>query len=381
MKIEKYIELLEQERKRLHAYPEISGKEFHTQEQIIDFLKSHCNIKPVKVADTGVLVELKANKKGKSILIRGDIDALPIEEVNEFDHKSKNKGVSHTCGHDGHTTIILGLALVLSKYPITKGTVYLLFQPSEENGKGANRVLSDQYFKSLKIDYVFALHNLPGFPLHQIVIKENEFTAHVKSLIIKLRGKTAHAAEPEKGYNPAKVIAKILQYSFERTHNHPESKDFFLITPICVNMGKIAYGISAAYGEVHFTIRSWSTQLMEAECNKLEAMIKSICFTEHLDYQTTYLEEFYSNNNNKEAAGHIRNAAKKCHLNVSEINNPFKWGEDFGLFTQRYRGALFGIGAGVNKPALHNPDYDFSDEIIPTGISLFYTIIENIQSS
>ena len=382
MKIEKkHIQSLKQIRKRLHSQPELSGQEFNTQRQIFDFLERHCSVKPIAVGGTGVLARFKSEDKGKSILIRGDIDALPIQEINEFEHRSKTEGVSHKCGHDGHTAILLGLAILLSENPIDKGIVYLLFQPSEENGKGAEQVLNDQYFKTLQIDYVFALHNLPGFPSHEVVTKQGEFTSNVKSVIIKLKGKTAHAAEPEKGHNPAIPIARIIQYSDERTNNNPSSKDFFLITPIHVNMGKLAYGTSAGYGEVHLTIRSWSTQLMEAECNKLEGQIETICRAEHINSETVWLEEFYANINNAEAVSFISSAAEENQLSTHELAGPFKWGEDFGLFTQQFKGAMFGLGAGKDIPALHNPDYDFPDEIIPTGVAMFHSIIKKALNS
>jgi amidohydrolase len=377
----KHLQLLEQTRKQLHSQPELSGKEFNTQQKIIDFLESYCNIKPVKVANTGVLAEFKGKIKGKKILIRGDIDALPIQEINEFNHKSTVSGISHKCGHDGHTTIALGLALLLSEKPLDSGTVYILFQPSEENGKGAQKVLNDSYFKSLQINYAFALHNLPGFPLHEIVIKDKEFTSNVKSVIIKLKGKTSHAAEPEKGYNPANTIARIIQYSDERTNNNPNSKDFFLITPVHINMGKLSYGISAGYGEVHLTIRSWSTDLMETECKKLEEYVETISTTEYINPEIIWLEEFYANVNNTEAVSFINSASKENNFSIHELTTPFKWGEDFGLFTQQFKGAIFGLGAGKNTPALHNPDYDFPDEITPTGINLFYTIIQKALNS
>lgn len=366
-------------RKIFHAYPEVSEDEFETQKRILNFLEQESSANIKKIGSTGVLATFESNQAGSTVLIRGDIDALPITEVNTFDHKSVSEGLSHKCGHDGHTTILLGLAKLLSEQPITKGKVLLLFQPAEENGKGAQAVLNDDIFGNLKIDYVFALHNLPGFPLHEVVIKENVFTSNVKSIIIKLNGKTAHAAEPEKGHNPANAISAILQYASKKTNNIPASDEFFLITPIHLNMGETAYGISAGYGEVHFTIRSWSNKLMEKECRDLENYIATLCKQEHLTFETSWLEEFYSNNNDITAINIIREAAKKNNFSINEISTPFKWGEDFGLFTQRFKGAMFGLGAGEKTPALHNPDYDFPDEITSTGVNMFYEIIKRTQ--
>lgn len=375
----KIISQLTEFRKSLHANPEISGEEFVTQKEIIHFLKTETDAETKKVATTGVVATFNGKEKGATILIRGDIDALPIAEINDFEHRSKIEGVSHKCGHDGHTCILLGLAILLSKQPIAKGKVLLLFQPAEENGMGAKKVLGDVAFKNLTIDYAFALHNLPGYARHEIVLKENEFTGNVKSVIIKLSGKTAHAAEPEKGINPSLAIAELLQYANQITFNEPSEKDFFLATPIHVNMGELAYGISAGYGEVHLTIRSWSTALMEERSTTLVNYIKQIGTSHQLNPEITWTQEFVANINHVNAVENIRSAANQNGYNITERMYPFKWGEDFGLFTQQFKGAMFGLGAGKETPALHNPDYDFPDEILPTGINMFYQIIKNLN--
>ncbi len=365
-------------RKMIHANPEISEHEFETQKRIVEFLTSStkANIKPF--GNTGVLAVFESEIAGPTVMIRGDIDALPIEEINTFDHKSTQKGVSHKCGHDGHTTILLGLAQLLSQQPIKTGKVILLFQPAEENGMGAAAVLSDTEFNKHKIDYVFALHNLPGYPMHQIVVKENEFTGNVKSIILKMTGKTAHAAEPEQGLNPSLAIAELFAFADNITHNKPEEKDFFLMTPVYATLGDLAYGISAGYGETHFTIRSWSTDLMAERTKKIVTFIENVCKKYQLSPNISYTQVFHANINNPQAVDFIRKACIENNLTLIERDYPFRWGEDFGLFTQKYKGAMFGVGAGINTPALHNPDYDFPDEITPTAIRMFYQIISLI---
>ncbi|MBU2018730.1 MAG: amidohydrolase, partial [Bacteroidetes bacterium] len=322
-------------RKKLHANPEISEEEYETQKEIITFLSKETNAEIQKVANTGVLATFKSGKEGPTVLIRGDIDALPISEINEFEHRSMNPGVSHKCGHDGHTAILLGLAFLLSKEAPTKGTVLLLFQPAEENGMGAKGVLADPTFQNVKLDFAFALHNLPGFDRHEIVVKEQEFTGNVKSIIIQLNGKTSHAAEPEKGINPSLAIAELLQYADEITLNEPADKNFFLVTPVHLNMGDLAYGISAGYGELHFTIRSWSTELMATKCDALVQFIQQTCAAHQLKAGISWTQEFSANINHPEAVQHIRNASEKENYKLTETKYPFKWGEDFGLFTQQ----------------------------------------------
>ncbi|WP_428740644.1 amidohydrolase [Tenacibaculum sp.] len=372
---------LEKIRKELHTYPEVSGKEYETQERIRTYLTKYSSCKVVEVANTGIVAVFEGKEAGKTIMLRADIDALPIQEKNNFQHKSKKKGVSHKCGHDGHTTVIIGAANMLTKYPIEKGRVLLLFQPSEENGKGAEAVLKDPFFKNLEIDFAFALHNLPGFTKHEIVVKSNTFTSNVKSVVIKLKGKTAHAAEPEKGYNPSNAIAEILIFAELESKNFPEAQDFLLVTPIYITMGEKAYGVSAGYGEVHLTLRSWDTNLIEGKREKLEVLIDQLEEKYSLTIETSWFEEFHSNKNDEEAVSIIKKSAEQNKLSVNNIKTPFKWGEDFGLFTQKYKGAMFGLGAGKDTPALHNPDYDFPDDITMTGVELFHTIVKEVLGS
>jgi amidohydrolase len=356
----------------------LSEHEYTTQSKIIAFLQDHASGEVHRVGKTGVLLVFDSQFEGKSVLIRGDIDALPIQETNSFSHKSTVEGVSHKCGHDGHTTILLGLAMELSATPISSGKVFLLFQPAEENGMGAQQVLDDPLFQQHSFDLVFALHNLPGFETHDIILKSQEFNANVKSIIIRLTGKTSHAAEPEKGHNPAMAISETIQYAEQCTNNHPEQADFFLITPIHIQMGELAYGISAGYGEIHLTIRSWSTELMERQCADLEKFILDLTDKHHLIADISWTQVFYANINHPDAVEVIRRAAKSSGLCLQEIQVPFKWGEDFGLFTQQFPGAMLGLGAGLQTPALHNPDYDFPDEILPTGIAIFHQILHEI---
>lgn len=370
------IQLLKETRQKLHANPELSGQEQETQKLVLNFLRKHTSAELTSVGQTGVIACFDSKLEGKTVLIRGDIDALPIQEINNFSHKSTKKSISHKCGHDGHTSILLGLALMLENNPLAKGKVFLLFQPAEETGAGAKAVLADPLFPKETIDFAFALHNLPGYAKHEIIVKDNEFNAHVKSIIIKLNGKTAHAAEPEKGINPALAIAQILAFSEILTLNQPDSRDFFLLTPVYANLGSPSYGVSAGEGEVHFTMRSWSTDLLHNKTLEFEETIRKVAQKYQLSVEISFIEEFYANYNNEEAVKLIRDAANDLGLKLVETQSPFKWGEDFGLFTQQYKGAMFGLGAGTTTPALHNPDYDFPDDLLSSGVSIFYQIIQ-----
>lgn len=363
-------------RKYLHANPELSGKEYNTTDFIFSYLQQQTAVSEIYKLTTGVIAVYDSGCIGDTTLIRADIDALPIQEINSFEHKSTIKNVSHKCGHDGHTAILLEIAKKISENTVQKGKVILLFQPAEETGEGAKKVLKHSFFSNLKIATVLALHNIPGYKAHSILIKKGVFTANVTTLIIKIKGKTAHAAEPEHGKNPSIVIASILSESQKMVINHPEKPNFFLVTPIYTTIGNKAYGVSAGYGEVHFTIRGWDKDLLTSNCEKLEQFVKNICKNDGFEYEITYTQSFLANINDESTVSCIQEAAIKNELEIIQLEQPFKWGEDFGLFTEKYKGAMFGIGSGVDCPALHNPDYDFPDEIIQTGVSMFFSIIE-----
>lgn len=362
-------------RKHIHANPELSEKEAETAKLIKNYLEK-CSPSELitDIGGHGVIAIFDSGTEGNSILFRADTDALPIQETNDFDYQSKTKGVSHKCGHDGHTCSLLGFAKTLSIHPPQKGKVILLFQPAEEEGIGAKAVLNDEKFNSIVPDYVFAFHNLPGYPLNEVVIKKGSFTSAVKSIIIKFNGKTSHAAEPENGINPALAIAEILKECDVISNNKPEREDFMLITPIHINMGEIAYGISAGYGELRLTIRTWSEEHMNDLSSKVTQLIKSTSNKYNIAIDYSWTHEFSANENDDTAVNTIENAAEKLSLHITKRDYPFKWGEDFGLFTQKFKGAMFGIGSGEKCPALHNPDYDFPDKILPKAIQLFYQI-------
>ncbi len=366
-------------RKELHAHPEVSNKEKETSKRIKQFVSQ---FKPDQLIENlggfGLLFTYDSGNPGPEVLFRCDMDALPIHETNGFIHKSCFDNIAHKCGHDGHMVIMSGLAKSLFQKKPEKGKVFLLFQPAEETGEGALKVLNDSNFKDINPDYVFALHNLPGYSKNQIIIKDSTFSSSVSSMIIKLEGKTAHAAEPEHGINPSLAISKIIDEFEKLNTNNPKEDDFVVITSIFCKIGSKAYGTAAGRGEIHFTLRTWSQQNMDRLKDKLVSIIDSLAKNHLLKYSIDWIQDFQSTKNDIEVNAIIRNAARLNGLDIFEKQEPFKWGEDFGIFTQKYKGAMFGLGAGNDTPALHNPDYDFPDKLIPTGINMFRSIINQI---
>lgn len=370
-----------QHRKHLHKNPELSGKEINTSNYIKQLLKKLFPGNEIHfVAGNGLLITLNGSKKGKHVLFRCELDALPIQEINNFKHKSTTDSVSHKCGHDGHMAILIAVAQHFKDNLIHKGTLSLLFQPAEENGEGAIAVINDKTFQAnCKADYIFALHNVPGYRKHTILCKENIFTPSVISVKVKFSGKTAHAAEPENGINPSYAIARLITTAKELENNNPKSKVYSVLTPVYTNIGTEDYGISAGYGEIGFTLRTWKNSTMVNLREKFMSLVINIAIDHELKYELDWFQEFSSINNHKKAVKTIRDASKAIKLNYIPKKTAFPWGEDFGLFTEKIPGAMFGLGAGKKTPALHNPDYDFPDELIETGSKMFISIFNTIQ--
>ena len=365
-------------RHRLHQLAELSGKESKTAAYVAEVLGSfHPDVLWTNVGGHGVVAIFKGEKAGHHILLRAELDALPIAASNTLPYRSENAMVSHRCGHDGHMAILLEVGEWLSGRQLKRGQVVLLFQPAEETGAGAKMVLQDSRFEQLSIDYAFALHNLPGYPLGTYVLKTGPITAAVKSIIIKIQGHTAHAAEPENGRNPAYAIGRILTFSKTIQQEDVQDDDFFLITPVFITLGDRAYGVAAGYGEVHFTLRTWANDVMEKRIAQLLIEVKRVVAEEGLDVAVEWTDEFEANENDKEAVAMAMKGIEEMGGRIAQKQEPLKWGEDFGAISRKFVGAFIGLGAGESTPALHHPDYDFPDQLLEPGASLWKQIIWN----
>lgn len=369
-------EQLTRVRQELHSRPEVSGEELETSAYVIDYLTP---LHPTRLLSgmggTGIIATFDSGKPGEHLLFRAELDALPIQESNTFSHRSIYAGVSHKCGHDGHTTVLLGLAQLLAESTAWKGQVSLLFQPAEETGAGAMSMLADPQIEQLQVDKAFAFHNLPGYPLGQVIWKKGAFTPAVQSLIIQLNGKTAHAAEPQNGLNPALAIADILQYAHQLQITDPLQTDFRLLTPVYLTMGEMAYGVSAGAGEVHLTLRAWTQEAMEILTATFLEKVKAIANNSGLSVDFSWTDTFKANFNAGALVAQLQQSIRRNSLSDQALERPLTWGEDFGAFGVLCPTAMFGIGAGEDSPALHHPDYDFPDEILSIGLQVFWGII------
>lgn len=362
-------------REELHRHPELSGEEIHTATFVQQCVKEdeHTSVY-AHVGGCGVVVECCFSSDGPTLLFRADMDAVAVAENIPTDYSSQVPGVSHKCGHDGHTAILLAFVALLQKNPLEKGRILLLFQPSEENGQGAQNVLKDPFFERIKIDKVYALHNLPGFPFASIVCRAGSFTCSVVSCMIKIIGKTAHAAEPENGISPTPALVEILRITQSWNDPNIESDDYFRSTLIELHIGEEAYGVAAGEGVIRLTFRAATEVKLQQYKNKLTALVEKLTIeTQGLRSSLEWLEAFAANENDPMSVNVIKNAVNNEQLKYIEMNRPFAWGEDFGLFTQRFKGAMLGLGAGNIAP-LHSPDYDFPNGLIEVGAKLFYKI-------
>jgi len=373
------LSILQSLRHELHRHPELSGEESATAQRIKAFASQYSPTQIISgIGGHGLAIVYEFSSQGPCIMFRCELDALPIEEANAFEHRSAVKGISHKCGHDGHMAIVAGLMGWIEEQTFTKGKIVLLFQPAEETGKGAAAVMDDPQFATIKPDYLFALHNLPGEPLHQVIVVKERFSATVQSLAIHLQGKQSHASEPEKGINPAMAMANITQHFASLINDNVTAESFALLTPVYSRMGAQAYGISAGDGELHYTIRTWSEENMQQLKEKLLMIIADTCTTYSLQFRVDWFDFFPSAVNNTECNEIISKAAAANGYSMKEQAVPFKFGEDFGWYTAEIKSAMFGIGAGIDHPALHHTDYDFPDEIIETGIKMFGSIITQV---
>lgn len=367
-------------RHELHQHPEVSGQEEETSARIVAWLSQY---EPDQVitglGGFGLAAIYKGVETGPSILFRAELDALPVAEAGLFSHRSLKPGVAHVCGHDGHMAILLGLAQQFHRRKPRRGKVILLFQPAEETGAGALKVLSDPVFMAFRPDYVFAIHNLPGFLKHEVVIRKGCFAAASAGLIIHLTGQPSHASEPEKGRNPAIAVASLITHLDSLVKNTSHLTDFALITIIHVQLGSPAFGTSPGEATVMATLRAFAENDIGILLHQAEKAAHDIANRHRLKVRIIVTEPFPFTMNDADAAECVRQAAGNLNLKINEPDTPFRWSEDFGHFTSRFRGAMIGLGAGIHQPPLHHSAYDFPDDIIPTGVALLIKISEMLN--
>lgn len=384
---EQHIQEIIELRRYLHAHPELSGRESRTASTISRFLGRY---RPDElhtgVGGHGVLAVFDTGRKGPVVVLRCELDALPIQEDSDFAYRSTRLGVSHKCGHDGHMATVAGLAGLVRSGGVGHGKVVLLFQPAEESGVGAMAVLSDPRFQRLKPDYVFGFHNLPKFPLGDVVVREGVFAFASSGMMVRFKGIGTHSSYPEHGCSTAPAVADLLQH-FTRW-NELEVKDGEDPAMLCVthaSLGewgkKIDYGVAPDRACVVAVLRAARESTLDNLKLRVAHTVKKIATQHNVGVTVEWHEEFTATVNQPTGAAMIRKAAHHVGLRVEEAETPFRWSEDFGHFLRQYPGAFFGIGSGEDHPQLHHPDYDYPDELIPAGLLLYQTLLEQLQGS
>ncbi|MEM6672250.1 MAG: amidohydrolase [Planctomycetota bacterium] len=366
-------------RRALHARPELSGAERETARTVAKCLES---LAPSRVWRGLGGHGVAAAFDGPTVLVRADLDALPIQETGRPEHRSKTPGVSHACGHDGHTTIAMGLAARVAAARPARGRVIVLFQPAEETGEGARAVALGPRFDELRPDWAFALHNLPGAPLGSVLLREGTFGCASRGLSVELAGSTSHAAHPEDGRSPAAAMCELIATLRELPLDASLADGgFALSTVVHARLGEVAFGTSPGEAVVMATLRAERDGTIERMAD-LAIERTAACAARHgLDARTEWREVFDACVNDADAVDRVRAAAQRCGAPVVELESPFRWSEDFGAIPAKVGKAMFGLGAGEAHPPLHAPDYDFPDELIAPGVEVFEGVVRDLLGS
>jgi len=370
---------LQKLRHYLHQHPELSGQEYKTALHICNFLKQFY---PTEILSnlgngTGVVAIWDSGRPGPVVLFRAELDALPIHEdaSSSFPYYSTAPGISHKCGHDGHAAMVAGMAALLHQQPPAKGKVGLLFQPAEETGKGAAALIADERFTNIKPDFIFGLHNLPAFPLGEVVLKEGSFCAASRGMRITLEGKTSHAAEPEKAVTPTACVVSLLQ-QLPEAPALLEPTGLALLTLTHARIGEPTFGITPGTALVQATLRTFAEDDMIKLVNTCEKIATQEARRHHLDVTIHYEDVFPATANHKQAFQIIQKAAEHVSLQIQYRNEPFRWSEDFGHYAAVAKIGFFGLGAGEEAFNLHHPEFNFPDSLLPYGLRIYKAILD-----
>lgn len=367
-------------RHSLHLLPEESGREVETSSRVAEFISAHRPDALITgIAGTGLAAIFDGQTAGPVTCIRCELDAVSLPESESTEKCNPLSSCSHACGHDGHMAIVAGISAALSSYPVAKGRVVLLFQPSEENGRGAAAVLSDSRFIDAGIERIFGFHNIPGAPEGAAIVKDGVFASASVALSLQLEGKACHASEPESGKSPASAMARLILILQSLPQEMSNAIEGALVTTVYAGLGKPAAGVAPQNASLLFTLRAHDDEGLEMLKNTAVEKARSIAASEGLILGIDWTEGFPCTRNHHECVALIRDAAIKSSPGVIAPERPFRWSEDFGHYTRRFRGAFFGIGAGSGAAPLHTREYRFPDEIIAPTIRLFLRLIELIH--
>ena len=384
--ITKFHEEIQAIRRDIHAHPELSYQEHRTSDVVVKKLEEW-GIPIIRgLAGTGIVGVLKNGSGSKSIGLRADMDALPMQELNEFEHTSKNEGIMHACGHDGHTAMLLGAAKYLSQNKTFDGTVYLIFQPAEESGAGAKRMIEEGLFEKCPMDAVYGMHNWPGIPVGQFAVKTAGMMASSNEFKVIVKGKGAHAAQPQKGIDPIMAAIQIAQSWQTIVSRNVNPIDSAVLSVTQIHSGS-ATNVIPDEAYLIGTVRTFNIEnldLIEKRMHEIatltaQAFLADVEFNFHRNYPPLV-------NHHKETAFAVEVLKDLVgEENVNDQVEPTMGAEDFAFMLESKPGCyvFIGNGEGDHRHAghglgpcnLHNPSYDFNDDLLPIGASYWVQLV------
>jgi amidohydrolase len=372
-------------RRDLHQHPEIGFQEVRTSGVIAGKLREFgCDAVETGIAKTGVVATIKGNGaggEGRAIGLRADIDALPIHEETGLPHASQNPGRMHACGHDGHTAMLLGAAKYLSETRNFSGTVHLIFQPAEENGGGGRVMVEEGLFKRFPVERVFGLHNWPGAPEGNFIWREGPIMAAVANIEINVKGKGAHGAMPHQGNDPVVIASHIVAALQSIVARNVEPAESGVITIGSIQGGD-TFNVIPETVRMLGTARWFAPEVGDILENKLRAIATGVAAAFGAEATAKFDRLYPATVNEPESTRLTLDAAGAVvgKERVHEMPRPTMGGEDFSFMLEAKEGSyiMLGAGRGPDDPQVHNPRYDFNDDILPVGASYWATLVEQL---
>jgi amidohydrolase len=368
-------------RRMLHRMPELPGEEAETAKAVTAFIAPTAPDRVITgLGGHGVAAIFEGSEPGPTVLIRSEIDAVPIQEISGNPWRSQVADKAHLCGHEGHSTILCGVARSLGRQRPRRGRVVLMFQPAEENGAGAAAVIADPKFAEIRPDYSFSLHNMPGFPLGYASLADGPMACASRGLRIRLSGKTSHASIPEDGVSPMAALARLMPALTSLGAVGPLDLDFRLVTITHAAMGEAAFGVAPGHAELWATLRTLRDDRMASLCADAEALVRDAAEQSGLRVDMDYQDVFHHCDNDPDAVAIFRQALDQEAI-PHGVGKPMRPSEDFGRFGGVSKSAMFLFGSGEASPQLHNPDFDFPDALIEPGTRIFMRVVRILLGS
>ncbi|MCQ9422870.1 M20 family metallopeptidase [Pseudomonas sp. LJDD11] len=365
-------------RRQFHAAPELGFHEVQTSERVASLLESFGIEVHLGLGGTGVVGVLR-NGEGPAIGIRADMDALPIQELGQCAHRSTHQGCMHACGHDGHTAILLATARHLSETRRFSGTVYLVFQPAEENLGGAQKMIEDGLFERFPMQAIYGLHNWPGVPAGKVLVNPGPMMASLDTFEIVLTGKGSHAAMPDRGFDPIVAAAELILGLQTITSRRLSPLDSAVISVTQINAGE-AINVLPETATLRGTVRCLQTPVREKVQQLIGEFVEQLPAAFGVHGALSYNVGYPVTENHPAEAQIVCQAAQSAlgESNVQFGCNPSMASEDFAFMLQACPGAYIWMGVDGQQPsaALHNPYYDFNDQVIEPGVAVWTALVE-----